>query len=344
MKEKLSIAVIASRLNISKTAVSFILNGKAKEQKISEALEKKVMAYIKKVGYRPNRMAQGLRTGKSMIIGMLIEDISDPFFSSIARLAEENAIRQGYHIIYGSTENDPSKTLDLLQIFRHHQVDGYIIAPPPGIESAIQEIMDDGLPVVLFDRKLKDLTTDSFEVDNFEGTKKAMEHLLSQGFRHIAMITLASEQNQMLDRVEAYRQTMESNGLDVLIKKITYHEEREKSIRRITTFLKGHKEVDAVFFSTNYIAINGLEALKRLNLKIGENVGVIAFDDYNTFELFTPGITVIAQPVKEIATEVIEKMLERLSEVVDPATTKFESKILNTVLMQRGSTDPLKTF
>jgi len=342
MKKKLSIASIASQLNISTATVSFILNGKAKEKKISEALEKKVIAYVDKVGYRPNRMAQGLRTGKSKIIGMLIEDISDPFFSSIARQVEENAVLNGYHIIYGSTENEPVKTLDLLQIFRHHQVDGYIIAPPPGIESAIRDLVEEGLPVVLFDRKLKELDTDVVEVDNFDGTLSAMEHMIANGFRNIAMITLTSDQNQMNDRVSAYEQAMSDNDLPSLVKKITYHAEREKSVKIIQNFLKLNKNMDAVFFATNYIAINGLEAIKRSHLTIGRDLGVIAFDDSISFELFTPSITAIAQPINDISTAVISKMLERLTSQADDTANIYSTKTLHTVLIERESSAPLR--
>src|ERR1044071_5908470 len=125
MKKKLSIHDLAKQLGVSATTISFVINGKASEKGISEQLEERVRKHIQKVGYKPNLLAQSLRTGKSKIIGMMLEDISDPFFSEIARGVEINAYNHGYKIFYVSTENDTKKTKDLLQVFRDRQVDGY---------------------------------------------------------------------------------------------------------------------------------------------------------------------------------------------------------------------------
>ncbi|MDN5286526.1 MAG: transcriptional regulator, LacI family [Mucilaginibacter sp.] len=335
MEKRRSIKDIAKHLGVSKTTVSFVLNGK---QGVSEAVKKRILDYVEKVGYRPNHMAQGLRTGKSKTIGMMIEDIADPFFSSIARLVEENAYKKGYRIIYGSTENSTEKTRDLINMFRRYQVDGYIIAPAPGIEADIQTLIAEGLPVVIFDRMLSGIDTSFVEVDNFAGAYKAVDHLMINGFKRIALITLESEQNQMLDRLEGYLQAINDHGLKQYVKKIKYHEDNEKSISQIIAFLQPEK-IDAIFFTTNYIAFTGLEALKRLNLQISKDIGIVVFDDYNSFALFGPSITAVAQPIKEIADNLTRIMLKQLSNgfLINP-----EKVELKTTLMVRGSSMPIK--
>ena len=130
----MSIHDIAKELNLSATTISFVLNGKADEKKISEDVQRRVSDYIKKVGYQSNLIAKSLRTGKTNIIGMLVEDISDPFFSSISRGVETIAYNHKYKIFFASTENDTEKTKALIKVFRERQVDGYIIAPPPAIK------------------------------------------------------------------------------------------------------------------------------------------------------------------------------------------------------------------
>ncbi|MFD2144991.1 LacI family DNA-binding transcriptional regulator [Mucilaginibacter antarcticus] len=137
MKKRLSIADIAEALNISKTSVSFILNGQAEEKRISKKLVDKVVQYVEEVGYKPNLLAKSLRTGKSNTIALMVEDISNPFFASIARLIEDRAYQNGYRITYCSTDNDTAKTKDMIGIFQDRHVDGYIIAPPEGIEDDI---------------------------------------------------------------------------------------------------------------------------------------------------------------------------------------------------------------
>ncbi len=334
----MTIGDIASELGISKTTVSFVLNGKARENHISVALEKKILKHIEKVGYRPNQFAQGLRTGKTKIIGMMIEDISDPFFASIARIVEEIAYSKGYKIFYCSTENDTQKTKDLLQVYRTRQVDGYIIAPPPGIEKELREIADDGHPVVLFDRTLPGLKADSVVADNYQGAYNAIQHFITNGYRKIAMITLNSDQVQMMERQKGYLDAIKPTNQLPLIKKVTYHDEKENSIKEIEEFIAANRDVDAVFFATNYIADNGLESIRNLNLNIPEELGVIVFDDYNLFRLFTPSISAISQPIKEMAEQVIHLMLERLSD--DAEQTEVRTLVLPSTLMVRNSSLP----
>ncbi len=314
MKKKISIGDIAKELGVSKTTVSFVLNGKGRENHISEALESKILKYIKEVGYQPNQFARGLRTGKTQIIGMLIEDISDPFFSSIARLIEEKAYKKGYKIVYSSTENDTQKTKELINIYRTRQVDGYIIAPSPGIEEDVKALLSDNLPVVLFDRFFPEIETDTVVVDNFEGTYNAINHLYENGYKNIALITLESDQIQMQDRLNGYVKAVEEHSNESIIKKIVFHEEVEKTVAEIEKFLKSNKKVDAVFFATNYLADAGLEAIQNLGIKISKDLGVIVFDDYNLFRLFTPSITAVAQPIQSISENVINILLKRLSD------------------------------
>ncbi|TDW96978.1 LacI family DNA-binding transcriptional regulator [Dinghuibacter silviterrae] len=310
MKKKLSIRDIAEQLKVSKTTVSFVLNGKAAENGVSKAMERRVLAYIEKVGYRPNRMAQGLRTGRSKTIGMMVEDISDAFFSSIARKFEEILSVKGYRIIYGSTENNTAVAKDLIQVFRNHQVDGYIIAPPPGIEEDIRELIADELPVIVFDRTLPNLEVDSVLVDNHQGAYRATRHLLDNGYKHITLVTLTSEQIQMRERERGYLDCLAEAGKRAKILRIKYHEQREKAVSDIEKNIPA--DTDAVLFATNYLAENGLEAIAMRRWNIPDQVAIAVFDDCNWFKLFKPSITAVAQPLEAICTEVVDLLLQKL--------------------------------
>src|SRR5690606_38947830 len=204
MKKRILISDIAKALGISVTTVSFILNDKAKEKRISEALTKRVLDYVKKVGYKPNELAKSLRTGKTKILGLIIEDISNPFFANIARYIETKAYSRGYRIIYCSTENNSEKAIEFIQLFRDRHVDGYLITPPVGIQDTVAELIEQGLPVVLFDRYFPELPTDYVIVQNKQGALEATNHLIEQGFKRIAFVTSTSQQTQMRDRMEGY--------------------------------------------------------------------------------------------------------------------------------------------
>lgn len=335
MKKKVTIGDIAHQLGVSKTTVSFVLNGKAKEKHISESLEKEILKYIEKINYRPNQFAQGLRHGRTKIIGMLVEDISDPFFSSVSRQMEEIAYQKGYKIIYSSTENQTDKAKELLQIYRSRQVDGYIIAPPPGIEKEINDLIDDNLPVVLFDRTIPGAETSNVMVNNYEAAYDAIFHFIQNGFKNIAMVTLKSDQVQMMERVEGYTDALKRIKGTPLIKEIIYHDKKEHSIWEIEVFLRTHTEIDAVFFATNYIADNGLESIRNLSLRIPTDLGVIVFDDHNLYRLFTPPITAISQPIKEIAENSIGLILNMLEE--DYKGGAIKNVMLKSTLIIRDS-------
>jgi len=315
MKKKISIHDIAKELSLSAATISFVLNGKADEKKISENVRRKVSEYIKKVGYQPNMIAKSLRTGKSNIIGMLVEDISDPFFSGISRGIETIAYNHKYKIFFVSTENDTEKTKSLIKAFRERQVDGYIMAPPSGVEDEIKALMDDNVPVILFDRYLPTLNTSTVIIDNFSGSYQAVKHLQENGYSNIAFITLNSEQTQMDARLQGYNKAIEESLCDPIVAKFPYKLSHQMSAEAMVhEFIQKHDKVDAIIFATNYLAISGLKAIKDFGLKIPDDIAVIGFDDNTHFNLFSPSITAVAQPIEEIAQEVVHQLLNALSD------------------------------
>ncbi|WP_448700604.1 LacI family DNA-binding transcriptional regulator [Mucilaginibacter sp. AW1-3] len=338
MKRKVTLKDIAAELGISQTTVSFIINGKARENHIRPDLEQRVLEHVDRVGYRPNHLAQILRTGKTKIIGMLMEDISDPFFSSISRIIEEIAFAKGYKIFFCSTENDPDKTRELLKAYRDREVDGYIIAPPPGIEAELKGLAEDGYPVILFDRTLPGLRLDNVLVDNYQGTFNVVRHFIDNGYKNIAMITLDSGQGQMMERQKGYLAAIAGNAQGPLIKMIRYPHLRSDSILEIKEFISGNRQVDALFFATNYIADNGLEAIRDLGLNISMDIGVAVFDDHDLYRLFTPSVTAVAQPVKLIAEQIIDRILQKLAGELVPDDVR--SFVLPTRLVVRDSSLP----
>jgi len=335
LKKKASIHDIARQLKVSATTVSFVLNGKAGEKRISSDLEKRIMKYVHETGYQLNHVAKSLRTGKSKIIGMLVEDISDPFFASIARVIEGIAYKLGYKIFYSSTENDPEKTKALIKVLRERQVEGYIIAPPPGIEEDVRALMSDNLPVVLFDRYFPSLETTNVIVDNYGGSYAAIQHLLDNGYKNIGIVTLESEQTQMRDRLKGYTKAMAGQKLKPCVCKVSYELKQDKIVPIIYAFLEKNPTLEAVLFATNYLAVSGLEAINQLRKTIPDDIAVVGFDDNTHFSLFSPAVTAVAQPVQEISETVIQQLIGSLSGA-NKATDK-ETIVLPTQLIVRES-------
>ncbi len=337
MKKKLSIKDIAKELNVSITTVSFILNGKAKDMRISDQLIEKVNLFIREKNYQPNQFARSLRTGKTKMIALFVEDIADSFFASIARLIEESAYEKGYKIIYCSTEDDLERTKELIGLFKSRNVDGYIITPPKGIEKDVKQLLHEELPFVLFDRYFPKITTDYVIIDNYKGAYSAIQHFWEQGFKNIAFITLDSDQTQMVDRLKGYKAAVNEYKLAEYILKIPFKSDAEKVIEQFTAFLSGHKNLDAVLFATNYLAVKGFETLRNLELKIPQDLAVIAFDDHEFFKVFNPPITAVAQPMKELSDHLISILLKKLHPEGNSQTLSQEHVVLPAKLIVRNS-------
>ncbi len=314
MKKALSIKDIALAAGVSITTVSFILNGKAKEKSISDVVTKKVEKIIKDSGYKPNQLAQSLRTGNSNIIGLIVEDISNPFFATIAKMIEYKAYKKGYKIIYSSTENEVAKAKDLINMFKSRKVDAYIISPIKGIEEDIQALLTDRKTVVLFDRNLKGVNVDYVGVNHLEACYDATTHLIQNKRKNIAFVTIDLDIKQITDRFDGYRQAMEEHKIfnEKLLLRIPFHQSEEDTARQMQELFVDTK-ADAVLFATNYLAISGLLVLKALEIKINEHFEVIAYDDHIVFKLFTPQISAVEQPLEEIADKIIDLVLSRLS-------------------------------
>ncbi|GAB3645754.1 LacI family DNA-binding transcriptional regulator [Echinicola sediminis] len=338
-KKKHSIKAIAKELNVSVTTVSFVLNGKAEENRISQKLIDRVQAYVKEIGYYPSQLAKSLRTGKSNIIVFMVEDISNPFFATIAKLIEDRAFKDGYKIIYCSTNNDPEKTMGLIRMFKDLQVDGYILTPPVGMNpKLIDELSKEKNPLILFDRYLNDVDCSYVVIDNFQGAKLGLDLFLENGLKQIGFVTLDSDQSQMHDRHEAYQQMCQARGIKERILKIpfdTYSSlETEKVLEKY--FLE-NKELEAVFFATNYLAMKGMQVMKQLKIRIPEDLAVIAFDDNEFFKFNTPSVTSVVQPKEEIAQNLIQLMFREIN--TDLEKRKPSKVVLQASLKERESSN-----
>lgn len=313
--KSLSIKDIAVAAGVSITTVSFIINGKARDKSISEAVIKKVEKIIAEKGYKPNQIARSLRTGNSNIIGLIIEDISNSFFSRIARLIEDKAYKKGYKIIYSSTENNVGKAKDLINMFKSRKVDAYIISPIKGLEEDIQHLIADNKPVILFDRNLPDLDTNYVGADHFKATYQSVESFIKQGKKKISLVTTDIDVQQITERLAGYEKALADHGMvynENLVLKVHFNQEEKETMAQMEKLFQS-KEIDAVLFATNYLAISGLKVLKKMGKQVGNDFGVIAYDDHEVFELHTPGISAVQQPLEEIAETVIQLILSQLS-------------------------------
>jgi len=340
INKKISIKDIAKLTNTSITTVSFVLNGKGR---ISKEITKKILDVAAKNGYEPNRMAVGLRTGVSKVIGLIVETIGGPFFGAMAKVIEEEAEKEGYRIIYCSTNNNIQKGKDVIRMLSQQLVDGYIVTPMKGLEKDIQNLVANEKPVVLIDGYFPGLDIPHVLVDNHGGAFNAVDHLLKAGYKKIGLITADLDLIQLQDRTRGYKDALKINDIKEdkrLIFKLPFDTDKDKAINAIKAFIKQQKQMDAVFFTTNYLGTMGLESIKQLELNIPQDLAMVSFDDNEIFSLYPPGITTIQQPTYEIAKSAIDLLLAQMS-----ADRHNISKIklqIPSKLIERGSTTEKK--
>ncbi|HEV2354302.1 MAG TPA: LacI family DNA-binding transcriptional regulator, partial [Puia sp.] len=303
--KKVSISDIARRAGVSVSTVSFVMNDKAVKMRISREVIEKVENIAREMGYRPNQLARGLRTGKTRTIGLIVENISNAFFATLAKTIEDEAKKYDYKVVYCSTDNDDIKARELINMLSQRQVDGYIITPTPQLAPEIHKLQAENKPVVLIDRYFPEhLEIPAVLVDNREGVAKGTEYLMRKGYEKIALVTIETDMAHMKDRLAGYYDAHRQRGMAVeegRVKVIPYHAGRERALEMIDDLLEGAgSEVDAVFFLTNYLGVLGIEAIKRRKLKIPDQLAVLCFDDNDIFRLYTPTISVIRQPIEAI--------------------------------------------
>ncbi len=314
--KKISLKDIAKMAGVSTSTVSFVLNGKAEQMRISKPIAEKIQGIVKKSGYQPNRVAVSLRTGQSKIIGLLVDDISNQFFASCAKFIEDEANEYGYKVIFCCTENDTHRARALLNILNYQQVDGFIITPTVKLNKDIEQLVQYKRPFVLMDRYFPEINTPYVLVNNYSGIEKGMTHLIKKGYQRIAFVTIDLKMIQMDVREQAYkdaRKKEQSALKQKLLLKLPLNctIDKETSIQSIISFIREAKP-DAVFFATNYLGILGLESIQRMGLEIPHDMAVICFDDNDIFRLHTPAVTVIRQPIDKIAKSAVAILMDQL--------------------------------
>lgn len=324
---------------VASSTVSFVLNGKARKMRISETVEKRVIEVARNAGYYPNQLAISLRTGKSKTLGLIVENIGNPFFATLAKTIEEEAEQYGYRVVYCSTENNASKGKELINMLSQRQVDGYLITPAPHMEEDIQQLVQLNRPVVLIDRYLPAVEVSHVLVNNTEAVAQGMAHLFDRGYKEIGFVTVDLDVIQMEERLDGYLSALSKQGIRLnkdFILKIPYTHQRDEAVELIAALLKHNPQLDALFFATNYLAILGLESINRLKMAIPQDIAVISFDDHDIFRIYPPGITSIQQPVEAIAKKAVALLMEQC-ESTETKISKTEIE-LTAKLIVRGST------
>ncbi|BDS15026.1 LacI family DNA-binding transcriptional regulator [Aureispira anguillae] len=314
MKKKIALIDIAQALGVSRTLVSMVLNGQGDLHGISPVTQDKVKAKAKELNYKPNSIARGLRTGKSNTIGLIVTDISNNFYATIARRIEDNLRQLGYHLIFCSSDERAEREEELIQMLRGRQVDGLILATTFQDTKVLKELIKEGFPFVLIDRHIPNLETDYVVVDNYKSSKKAIEYLMEQGHREIGMLTISpSHLSTIQDREQGYKDALTEQGLTIKnsnVCQIAFDDIYNQVGKSLHKMLNQAQPVTAIYAVNNNIGKACLEHLGKMGLHIPEDIALLSYDDIDVFKFCA--ITAIAQPIQEMGDQAVNILLNKI--------------------------------
>ena len=316
---------------MSVTLVSFVMNAKMGKDgrldcPVNPNTAARVLEVAKRLGYRRNNAAASLRSGKSRSLAVIVSDIASPFFAEICRNLEAIAYKDGYTVIFASSEESPEKLAHLIETMVGYNVEGLIVAPCLGGEKALERATGVGIPTVLIDR---DIPGDEFGrvlLDNYDSGVMATKYLFHQGFGKIEMISYKLGVTSLIDREAGYSAAMEDAGLkdEILLHRIEYDADSAKKgvIEIFRDALK--RGTEAFILPTKKLAMYSFNALNVLGLNLPKDFSFVCFDESDIYDLKKPVIPHVVQPVSEIA----ERSFALLQRMIEGSITAEEKTVI----------------
>jgi LacI family transcriptional regulator, galactose operon repressor len=335
--KKTSLNDIAKSLGVSNTLVSFVLNNQGDKNGISPKTQKMVLDKAKELNYKPNYIARGLRIGKSHTIGLVVADISNKFYAKIAKKIEEVASKHNYNLIFCSSDENPEKEIELINMLKDRQVDGMIISTTQKSSSIFTKLKNENYPFVLIDRKLPKLSANFTGVDNYTGACEATEQLIKNGYQKIGLLKISpTHLSTIVDREKGYRSALKQNGMRVnnkFIRTINCSDIREEVRIVLRELIQPPFKIDAIFSVNNNITVACMEYLNEMNIRIPQDLALVSFDDIDLFRFSYPTITAVAQPIEKIG----EISVNMLMDEINGITPNNRQVVLPVKLIERRS-------
>lgn len=315
--KKTSLNDIANKLGVSKSLVSLVLNGKAKQNRIGDEISEKVLKLARQLNYQPNQMARSLRLGRSETIALIVADISNQFFARMGRAVEDEADKHGYKVIFSSSDENPDKLGELLNVLIDRQVDGFIISPTLNSKEHIIKLKKNNIPFVLIDRCLPPVKTNYVVADNYNSTYNAVKFMLKKGYKKTGFITVSPGLWNMKKRLQGYKDAMKDFGLRVpgnFIMEVDYNNFNESVGVAVNELLLPPNNLRALFFATLRVGIAAIKCINDMNLRVPQDVALVSFDDSEGYQICYSPITAIAQPIDLMSGEAVRILINEIKQ------------------------------
>jgi DNA-binding LacI/PurR family transcriptional regulator len=302
---------VARAAGVSKGTVSKFLNG---GRHVSTGNKSKIAAAIEKLGYEPNRMAQGLSLKRSHTIGLIVANIGNPFYAELIRGAEDLASTLGYTLLLASTDGEPKRESSIVKAMRQRQVDGVIFASVRLADREVTALAREGMNVVLASRHLPDADVDMVLVDSVLGGRMAVEHLVKHGHKRVAYVGGPLTIAQFQDRAKGWREALEAHGLSAPDHYAVHLDTLgvDAGAQAAEDLLKLPEPPTAIFAATDNLAFGVLKTCNRMDVRVPDQLALIGFDNVSFGEIALSPLTSIDGAGHELGQRAMRMLVDRI--------------------------------
>ncbi len=301
---------VARRAGVSTMTVSRVINGSGYASPEARA---RVERAVSELDYVPNAVARHLRSRRTKTIALVVSDITNPFFTTIARGVEDAAAGRGYAVMFANTDESETEEMQYLRMLAQRQIDGVLLVPAGSTAEPFRLMRAQDIPVVILDRRVTARKLDEVRCDSERGTYDLVHHLIELGHRRIAVITGRANISTSTDRVVGYERALTEAGVAIDPALIRYDSFSLKAgYDGVKAILEVAPRVTAIFAANNFIAFGALRALREAHLGVPDDVSIVTFDDLPEDWHDDPFLTVLAQPAYELGRSAAELLLDRL--------------------------------
>lgn len=337
MKSKATLKQIAKELGVSVSTVSKALNG---SPEISEPTKQRVQEYAKLKNYKPNVIGLNLKNRSTKTIGVIIPNILNSFFAKVFTGIEKVADEKGYKVITCISNESLEKEINTLEMLSNGTIDGFILSVSEETQKLQQfnhfnSIINEGTPIVMFDRISENVNCDKVVVDDFESAINATQHLIKTGCKKIALFSAIDNLSVGKLRAEGFYKAIENNGYSVDEKFIILSDNETDFDKKVVDFFKNNK-VDAVFAVDEHASVTALKLGLKNGYKIPEELSIIGFADGVWSKRMSPSLSTVSQHGPEIGEVAAQMLIDKLESKEEVYT--YKTMVIKTELRQREST------
>lgn len=326
-----TIADVAQQAGVGISTAARALSGHGY---VAPETRRRVLETADELGYVTNRVARSLRTRSTRMLGLLIADVENPFYSVMAKNVESVAKEAGYHVILCNDNDEGAEERQYLTILEGMGIDGLLITPTSRNRRHLQRLGEKGMAIVQIDRQVEGLHTDAILADNEGGARAAVDHLVAMGHTRIGILAGPADVTTGHQRLQGFLGAMAQHGLDVPAEYVrTCSFRRDHAVQEARSLLECAERPTAVFAANNILAESCFLAVEQCGLRMPADVSLVAFDDMPWMSMTSPKITAVRQPVADMARTATELVLRRLRDDVDEASTV----VFRPQLVERGS-------